>query len=156
GRLRRGHVRGGGGRHEPGPASAGSVRRPPGGRYHFRAEAAGVFRPRDPGDPGPPGRRRAGVRGGAGGAGQLGRGAAARPGIHGPVIGREPLMKPLLLRWFFRIAFGAVGIAFLALAWRFSARQPVLREANSPWVPLALSADEEVLAAIDSSRDQGP
>jgi hypothetical protein len=53
------------------------------------------------------------------------------------------------------MAFGTIGIALLAVAWNYSAREPALREPNSPWIPLSFSPDGEIIAAADSTGHQG-
>jgi WD40 repeat protein len=60
-------------------------------------------------------------------------------------------MNALRARWFRGIVLGAIGILLLALAWSYSAREPVLREPNSSWIPLAFSPDGEILAAANSN-----
>jgi hypothetical protein len=58
------------------------------------------------------------------------------------------------LRWFRRIALVAVGIALLAAAWTYSAREPAFRDPNSSWIPLAFSPDGKLLAAADATGHQ--
>jgi WD40 repeat protein len=51
--------------------------------------------------------------------------------------------------WLRRIAFLAVGIALVAIAWNYSACDPAFRDSKSPWIPLAFSPDGKILAAAD-------
>lgn len=63
-------------------------------------------------------------------------------------------MAPLPRRMFRGIRLVVIGIVLIALAWNYSAHVPVLRETNSPWIPLAISPDGETLAVADSNLNE--
>ena len=48
-----------------------------------------------------------------------------------------------------RMVIVAIGIALVALAWNYSAVDPVFRDPESPLIPLAFSPDGKILAAAD-------
>jgi WD40 repeat protein len=50
-----------------------------------------------------------------------------------------------------RIALVAVAMVLVAIAWSASARDPVFRDPDSRWIPLAYSPDGQVLAAADAT-----